>query len=539
MATKEEAFVGVPKKDRIQGYWYIHQTDKTARIWAGGKYKCLHDKYKADCMICNPKEHKKKEVVTNTKEEALSGIPKKDRIDGNWYINNKDKTPRLWAGKQFRCVHNKNSSVCKICTVATPMEYVTNTKDEALADIPKKDRIDGNWYINSRDKTSRLWKTGRFMCIHEKNLLKCTVCYVKKQRNEQLEKEIKEKDVHFKGLGNTKEDALIGIHKSKRIKGKWYICRVTNSPKCWTGSEFMGRKYTKRHCKHHIPEYYCTLCGPIKYPHRWCASCKLNGVQQGNDGYYPYCASCYYHLHPEIIPTRNVTTKERLMVSYLRECFPDVTMTHNRSIQDGCSSNRPDLNIDLGSHILMVECDENEHDGYICENKRTMTLFQDNGNRNLVVIRFNPDRYKDEAGFRHSSCFYFDEKHKLQVHEDGEWNNRLETLKETIEFHLNNEPKKELTQVNLFYTDMKFKKRKRREAEHERDSDENNEDDCEIEHDIEANDDGKYSDDDDKECYQNEMNIERYKPKEEDEEEYSKSTSKNEIDTTKKKEKSF
>ncbi len=69
----------------------------------------------------------------------------------------------------------------------------------------------------------------------------------------------------------------------------------------------------------------------------------------------------------------------------------------NRRIEGGCSRRRPDLFFDIGSHIVIVEVDENKHDEYdcTCENKRPMEISQDLNHRHIVMIRFNPDWYID------------------------------------------------------------------------------------------------------------------------------------------------
>jgi hypothetical protein len=55
---------------------------------------------------------------------------------------------------------------------------------------------------------------------------------------------------------------------------------------------------------------------------------------------------------------------------------------------------RPDLLLDFGDFILIIEVDENQHiDDISCENKRTMEISRDLGHRNIVFIRFNPDDY--------------------------------------------------------------------------------------------------------------------------------------------------
>lgn len=77
------------------------------------------------------------------------------------------------------------------------------------------------------------------------------------------------------------------------------------------------------------------------------------------------------------------------------ENFPDFTWITDKTIQDGCSLRRPDLFLDLGYQVVIVEIDENQHDGYdcSCENKRIMQLSLDVDHRPIVFIRFNPDDY--------------------------------------------------------------------------------------------------------------------------------------------------
>ncbi len=66
-------------------------------------------------------------------------------------------------------------------------------------------------------------------------------------------------------------------------------------------------------------------------------------------------------------------------------------------IEGGCSRARPDLFLDMGSHVVIVEVVENKHDEYdcTCENRRLMEFSQDLNHRQVVMIRFNPDGYVD------------------------------------------------------------------------------------------------------------------------------------------------
>jgi len=125
-------------------------------------------------------------------------------------------------------------------------------------------------------------------------------------------------------------------------------------------------------------------------------------------------------------------------------------MVFDKRIDEGCSLRRPDVRIECLTHTLIIECDENKHNGYSCENKRTMELFQDLGNRPIVFLRFNPDSYKDEKGNTVQGCF---KKTKTidQSLQKNEWHRRIKLLKERIDHHIKNIPTKEVTIEQLFY----------------------------------------------------------------------------------------
>lgn len=102
----------------------------------------------------------------------------------------------------------------------------------------------------------------------------------------------------------------------------------------------------------------------------------------------------------------------------------------------------------------IVEVDENQHDIYdcTCENKRLMALFEDLGTRPLVMVRFNPDDYVTKDGSTVSSCFkYSKQKGMPAVSCKKEWENRLTTLKNVLEWHLDNVPEREVTVEHLYY----------------------------------------------------------------------------------------
>jgi hypothetical protein len=103
---------------------------------------------------------------------------------------------------------------------------------------------------------------------------------------------------------------------------------------------------------------------------------------------------------------RNYKTKETDVVNKLTETYPNFTWVADKKIQDGCSLRRPDLLLDLGEQIIIVEVDENKHNNYdcSCENKRLMELSKDLYHKPIVFIRFNPDSYKNQNGRTIKSC---------------------------------------------------------------------------------------------------------------------------------------
>ena len=122
--------------------------------------------------------------------------------------------------------------------------------------------------------------------------------------------------------------------------------------------------------------------------------------------YNRYCLHCFIHLFPEKPVSRNYKTKESAVAEFVKYTFPHQSWISDKRVQDGCSKRRPDLFLDIGDQVLVVEIDENQHIDYncSCENKRLMELSQDVGHRPLVFLRFNPDDYIDN-GKQISSCW--------------------------------------------------------------------------------------------------------------------------------------
>ena len=175
---------------------------------------------------------------------------------------------------------------------------------------------------------------------------------------------------------------------------------------------------------------------------------------KSNPKYEGYCAYCFINMFPDNKISKNYKTKEIAVKDYISERYPDYDWICDKKVQDGCSNRRPDLMLDLGYQVIIIEVDENQHISYdcSCENKRLMELSQDIGHRNLIFIRFNPDSYKTRENKTIKSCWKINKKSGiLIISSKSDWNNRLKVLEETLEYWINNETDKMVEVVQLFY----------------------------------------------------------------------------------------
>ncbi len=223
--------------------------------------------------------------------------------------------------------------------------------------------------------------------------------------------------------------------------------------------EYRQKAYLKRKekliCEHNKNIELCRICDGSKL----CISGICDTIQ--NIKYDNHCLRCFIHLFPDKPVTRNYKTKESSVATFVTENFSKFTWNIDKTIQDGCSRRRPDLICDLGYQVIIVEIDENQHYKYdcSCENKRIMELSQDVGHRPIVFIRFNPDDYIDASNKNITSCWGLTPKTgllKIIDKKQNEWNNRLNTLKQQIEYWCNEDNKIEKTIeiIQLFYDEI-------------------------------------------------------------------------------------
>ena len=209
----------------------------------------------------------------------------------------------------------------------------------------------------------------------------------------------------------------------------------------------------RRFCSsHHLPDM-------INISKKYCITpfCETSVLPK----YEGYCLRCFIHTHPNKPNARNYKTKEKTVVDEVLKSFPQFTWTADKRLQDGCSRRRPDLFLDMGSHAIVVEIDENQHTNYdcSCENKRLMEISQDLGHRPVVFIRFNPDDYIDETGAKKRSCFVADKTGIMKVAKtkQKEWNERIDSLKSQIQYWSDHQTDKTVEVVQLFYDSSFYK----------------------------------------------------------------------------------
>lgn len=263
------------------------------------------------------------------------------------------------------------------------------------------------------------------------------------------------------------------------------ICITCGDTKNCHHEKIEFQKYFRKKCIHNREKYYCKECfglGFCEHNKRktnckecngksvcihnklklYCKNCDGSALcktplceTKGNPKYEKYCLRCYIHLFPEEKIIRNYKTKERRVVDSLKFDFPELNWIHDKTIEDGCSKYRPDLLLDMGSHIIIVEIDENKHTNYdcSCENKRLMTLSQDLQHRPIILIRFNPDSYKNEKGELVKSCWKNNKLGLTEIEKSKqlEWEERLNCLKNQIKYWIENPTEKILEVVELFY----------------------------------------------------------------------------------------
>jgi hypothetical protein len=220
----------------------------------------------------------------------------------------------------------------------------------------------------------------------------------------------------------------------------------------------------------------------VRHDSQMCTVCVNTRGSRVIDGKL-YCHGCVVKIFPDIPTRRNYKNKERAVEDFLTVRFSGrLTLTFDRKVArvvasasagaggieeeedddvDGCESSgrKPDVFIDMGEWVVIVEVDERQHkqNSYksSCENKRIMQIFDDAGRRPIVFIRFNPDAYKNSEGHRIPSPWTVDGRtgsvEHIPVENRAQWEHRLMTLASAIERATSVRPEAEVSFEYLFF----------------------------------------------------------------------------------------
>jgi hypothetical protein len=349
------------------------------------------------------------------------------------------------------CEHNRQKSICKDCKGSSICEHNRikfNCKECKGISICE----------HNKRKTRCIECKGGSICEHNKLKSRCIEC----GGNQICEHKIrKERCIYCGGnqicIHNKRKDRCIdcgGSQICEHKKDKSYCVECHGNNIC----EHDKIRYQcvdcggNRICEHRKRKSHCKTCGGS-------ALCKSEWCETiGNSKYEGYCLNCFIHLFPDRPNAKNYKTKEKAVIEVVLKHFPldKYSWVADKRILDGCSRKRPDLFLDLGYQIIIVEVDENQHESYdcSCENKRLMELSQDVQHRPIIFIRFNPDEYICK-NTKITSCWALNKLGicAIKKTKQKEWEDRLESLKNQIEYWCdpNNLTDKTINVIELFY----------------------------------------------------------------------------------------
>lgn len=197
---------------------------------------------------------------------------------------------------------------------------------------------------------------------------------------------------------------------------------------------------------------YCvdhSLDGMVNIKNKQCVLCN---IVTARTHYQDHCSGCFSFKFPNDPRVTNFKTKEGAIMSEIAKVYPEIIL--DKIISGGCSRKRPDGLIDLLTHCIIIEVDENQHKGYdtMCDNKRTMSISQDLAHRPIVFIRVNPDKYKVAKKTVNGAFSLTTETGKLKVHKDI-LKKRVDATLSLIEQYTKIVPKKTITVESLFFDD--------------------------------------------------------------------------------------
>ncbi len=190
------------------------------------------------------------------------------------------------------------------------------------------------------------------------------------------------------------------------------------------------------------------LEGMINVKNKRCVSCGLFRAEKSKEY---MCSQCFMFNNPNHEYSRHYKTKELTFTKQLKQDLYEqgIDCILDSKISGGCSRRRPDVFVDMLTHVLIIEIDENQHLSYneSCEYVRTIELNEDIGHRPMYIIRLNPDSYKLN-GKSVRGCFTA----KMELNKK-EFGHRYSTLLSTVLDLTATPPERLIESIELFFTE--------------------------------------------------------------------------------------
>ena len=150
--------------------------------------------------------------------------------------------------------------------------------------------------------------------------------------------------------------------------------------------------------------------------------------------------------------------KEKVIVSDISEYLKithSIDIIHNQKIEGGSSKRRPDILVKLDTHYIIIEIDERQHQTFNYVNdkeQRLNDIIMDLNNVPLILIRFNPDAYKDHNKINKRSVFTKTKGTRLyKIGCPQQYLNRITLLKSIIDKSIIYIPQNSYTEYKLYF----------------------------------------------------------------------------------------
>lgn len=133
--------------------------------------------------------------------------------------------------------------------------------------------------------------------------------------------------------------------------------------------------------------------------------------------YETFCLRCYINQYTNVDNQPHklsnfqevvcFQTKKASVGEFIREKFPNCNWEFNKFISNKTSGKRADIYLELGFRAIIIEIDEYPHcvkyeEAY---RKGLQELFSNTVHKQVVFIRFNPDKYTDSNGKKIRACW--------------------------------------------------------------------------------------------------------------------------------------